>query len=161
MTGFDPFGIADRPAASVTYVMPFACADCTTVLPASGPPVIVCVKRLRPPPSMTFILWSTSCSAIDPSPPAAFVSSAQAPMSPGPWQPRSEMCEASTAGVASVISAVETSPTFLPACWASSRIVLRFVPGTPIALLGPCEMRSSSVLWPVAQDEPVEAESGS
>ena len=106
-------------------------------------------------------MWSTSCSAIEPSPPAAFVSVAQLAMSPGPWQPRSEMCDASTAGVASVISAVETSPTFLPACCASSRTVLRFVPGTLIALLGPCEMRSSSVLRPVAHIEPVDAESGS
>ena len=79
----------------------------------------------------------------------------------GPWQPRSEMCEASTAGVASVISAVETSPTFLPSCWAYSRIVFRFLPGTSMLVLGPWEIRSSIVFWPVAQAVPVEAESGS
>ena len=82
-------------------------------------------------------------------------------MSAGPWQPRSEMWEASTAGVASVISAVETSPTFMPRFCASSRTVVRFLPGTDNALLGPWEMRSSSVFWPVAQAVPVEAESGS
>jgi hypothetical protein len=63
----------------------------------------------------------------------------------GPWQPRSEMCEASTAGVASVISAVETSPTFMPRFWASSRTVFKFVPGTDSPVLGPWEMRSSIV----------------
>ena len=82
-------------------------------------------------------------------------------MSAGPWQPRREMCEASTAGVASVISAVETSPTFIPRFWASSSTVVRFVPGTLSALLGPWEMRSSIVFWPVAHIVPVEAESGS
>ena len=106
-------------------------------------------------------MWSTSCSAIEPRPPAPFVSVGQACHVVGPWQPRWEMCEASTAGVASVISAVETLPTFLPSSWAISRIVLRFGPGTSIALLGPCEIRSSSVFWPVAQALPVEAESGS
>ena len=60
-------------------------------------------------------MWSTSCSAIEPRPPAALVSVGQSAMLAGPWQPRSEMCEASTAGVASVISAVETLPTFMPA----------------------------------------------
>ena len=33
----------------------------------------------------------------------------------GPWQARALMCEAAAAGVASVISAVETSPVSLPA----------------------------------------------
>src|SRR5689334_25401406 len=78
----------------------------------------------------------------------------------GPWQPRREMWEASTAGVASVISAVETSPTFIPRFWAISRIVARLAPGTFSALLGPCEIRSSIVFRPVAQAVPVEAESG-
>ncbi len=82
-------------------------------------------------------------------------------MSFGAWQPRSEMCESSTAGVASVISAVETLPVRTPRFWASSRMVLRFLPGTSIAELGPCEMRSSSVLAPVAHIVPVDAESGS
>ena len=82
-------------------------------------------------------------------------------MSAGPWQPRSEMCESSTAGVASVISAVETLPVFLPCFCARSSMVGRFLPGTSIALLGPCEMRSSIVFSPVAHIVPVEAESGS
>ena len=91
--------------------------------------MIVCSKRPRPPPSRTSTLWSTCCSAIEPRPPAAFVSFEQAVMSAGPWHPRSEMCDVSTAGVASVISAVETSPTFRPRFCASSRTVVRFVPG--------------------------------
>jgi hypothetical protein len=71
------------------------------------------------------------------------------------------MCESSTAGVASVISAVETLPVALPCRWATSRTVLRFSPGTSIAALGPCETRSSIVLDPVAHMVPVAAESGS
>ncbi len=72
------------------------------------------------------------------------------------------MCEASTAGVASVISAVETFPTCLPACLARSSTVSKplLVPGTSSAELGPCEMRSSMVFFPVAQAVPVAAESG-
>ena len=107
-------------------------------------------------------MWSTICSAIEPRPPAAFVSVLQSSaVSSGPWQPRSDMWEARTAGVASVISAVETLPVFLPAFWASSSTVSRFLPGTSIAVLGPCEMRSSIVFWPVAHIVPVDAESGS
>lgn len=60
-----------------------------------------------------------------------------------------------------MISAVDTSPTFMPLFWASSRTVFRFGPGTLIAVLGPCEIRSSIVFWPVAHIVPVEAESGS
>ena len=71
------------------------------------------------------------------------------------------MCESSTAGVASVSSAVVTLPTFLPCFCARSSTVGRFLPGTSIALLGPCEMRSSIVFSPVAHIVPVEAESGS
>jgi hypothetical protein len=71
------------------------------------------------------------------------------------------MCEASTAGVASVISAVDTSPTFIPRFWAFSSTVCRFRPGTFSALLGPWEMRSSMVFSPVAHMLPVAAESGS
>ena len=53
----------------------------------------------------------------------SFFSDAQSSMSSGPWQSRSEMCEASTAGVASVISAVDTLPTFLPdRCARSSSV---------------------------------------
>ena len=82
-------------------------------------------------------------------------------MSCGPWQPRIEMCEFSTAGVASVISAVETLPVALPARCAFSSTVVRFLPGTSSAVLGPCETRSSIVFCPVAHIVPVEAESGS
>ena len=88
------------------------------------PPSVFCSKRPRPPPSVTSALWSTICSAIEPRPPAAFVSVLQSSaVSSGPWQPRSDMCDARTAGVASVISAVETLPVFLPAFWAGSRTV--------------------------------------
>jgi hypothetical protein len=69
------------------------------------------------------------------------------------------MCEASTAGVASVISAVETLPVAIPRFWASSRTVLNAAlsPGTLTAVLGPCEMRSSIVLRPVDHAVPVAA----
>ena len=111
---------------------------------------------------MTSTWWSTICSAIEPRPPAAFVSSAHVVrVSAGPWQARLEMCEAMTAGVASVISAVETSPVVMPAFRACSRTVGRSLePGTSRAVLGPCEIRSSIVLLPVAHAVPVEAESG-
>ena len=80
----------------------------------------------------------------------------------GPWQPRSEMCEASTAGVASVISAVETLPTFLPSLLRALEDRLAgSCRGRRSRVLGPCEIRSSIVFWPVAQAVPVEAESGS
>ncbi len=82
-------------------------------------------------------------------------------MSAGPWQPRSDMCEDCTAGVASVSSAVETLPTFMPRFFARSMTVSALRPGTSIALLGPCEMRSSRVFTPVAHIVPVDAESGS
>jgi hypothetical protein len=45
-------------------------------------------------------------------------------MSAGPWQPRSVTCASSTAGVASVSSAVVTFPVLKPACCAFSRIVV-------------------------------------
>ena len=106
-------------------------------------------------------MWSTVCSAIEPRPPFFLLSLEQVvSVSVGPWQPRSEMCELSTAGVASVISAVDTLPVALPAFWAFSRIVVRFLPGTFSALLGPCEIRSSIVFSPVAHIVPVAAESG-
>ena len=60
-----------------------------------------------------------------------------------------------------MISAVETLPVFLPAFWASWSTVGRFSPGTSIAVLGPWEIRSSMVFWPVAHIVPVDAESGS
>ena len=41
-------------------------------------------------------------------------------VSAGPWQARWEMCELGAAGVASVISAVDTLPVALPASRASS-----------------------------------------
>ncbi len=95
-------------------------AESTTVLPLSVPPVTVWVNRLRPPPNSTSKWLSTSCSAIEPSPPTSLVSLAHAVMSAGPWQPRSEMCAPCTAGVASVSSAVVTSPTFWPRFFAFS-----------------------------------------
>ena len=99
---------------------------------------------------------------IEPSPPAALVSVGHVVRASfGPWQPRSEMCESSTAGVASVSSAVVTLPVFLPALRATSSTVSRFSPGTVSALLGPCEMRSSIVFSPVAHIVAVDAESGS
>ncbi len=72
----------------------------------------------------------------------------------GPWQPRSLMWESSTAGVASVISAVETLPVTKPAFWACSRIVGRLLSSMSV------EMRPFEVLDPVAQAVPVAAESG-
>jgi len=89
------------------------------------------------------------------------VSVGQSVMSFGAWQPRCETCESRTAGVASVISAVDTFPVRLPCFWASSRTVLRFAPGVVSAALGPWEMRSSTVFCPVAHIVPVDAESGS
>ena len=74
---------------------------------------------------MTSELWSTSCSAIEPGPPADFLYCGHAAMSAGPWQPRALTCEASTAGVASVISAVETLPVAQPFFAACSKIVGR------------------------------------
>ncbi|CAM3860858.1 hypothetical protein NOZE110980_18310 [Nocardioides zeicaulis] len=68
-------------------------------------------------------MWSTSCSAIEPRPPADFFALGHAVIAVGSWQARALMCEAAAAGVASVISAVETSPTFLPAAWNLSRTV--------------------------------------
>jgi hypothetical protein len=69
---------------------------------------------------------------------------------------------ASTAGVASVISAVDTLPVAMPRRLAISSTVLKAAlwPGTSTAELGPCEMRSSIVLRPVAHAVPVAAESG-
>src|SRR6185295_11277192 len=75
----------------------------------------------------------------------------------GPWQPRSFTCEPRTAGVASVISAVETSPVLKPAFCASSRIV---VSGETSVLPATVEMRPLLVLCPVDQAVPVAAESG-
>jgi hypothetical protein len=73
-----------------------------------------------------------------------------------------ELCEAVTAGVASVIAAVDTSPVVMPALWASSSAFVNpsSGPGTPTAVPGPCEMRSSIVLCPVDHAVPVAAESG-
>lgn len=55
-------------------------------------------------------MWFTLCSAIEPGPPLAMVSVGHLAMSAGPWQERSVACEARTAGVASVSSAVVTEP---------------------------------------------------
>ena len=106
--------------------------------------------------------WLNSITRQARGPPAALVSVGHSVVvSVGPWQPRCETCAASTAGVASVSSAVETSPVLSPRFCARSRTVCRFRPGVVIDADGPCEMRSSSVFWPVAHCEPVEAESGS
>ena len=86
------------------------------------------------------------CSAIEPRPPRPSSRSGSLAMSAGPWQPRSFMCEASTAGVASVISAVETLPVTLAAPWASSRMVGRFSPArrSACSALGDAPVRRSS-----------------
>ncbi|GLV74741.1 hypothetical protein Shyhy02_27410 [Streptomyces hygroscopicus subsp. hygroscopicus] len=62
--------------------------------------------------------------------------------------------EASTAGVASVSSAVVTLPVAYPFRCASSRIV-----GTALSVPGVLETRPLTVLWPVAQPVPLAAES--
>ena len=69
---------------------------------------------------------------------------------------RSLMCELSTAGVASVSSAVVTLPVRNPACCASSRIV-----GSGATPLDPAsvEIRPLLVFDPVAQAVPLAAES--
>jgi hypothetical protein len=71
------------------------------------------------------------------------------------------MCADWTAGVASVISAVETLPTFMPRFLAFSITDSALRPGTSTLVLGPCEIRSSRVFTPVAHMVPVDAESGS
>ena len=63
--------------------------------------------------------------------------------------------------MASVISAVDTLPVFLPAFWATSSTVSQVLARHVVALLGPWEIRSSIVFSPVAHIVPVEAESGS
>ena len=66
---------------------------------------------------------STSCSAMEPSPPTDLRAVGQVAMLAGPWQARALMCEAAAAGVASVISAVDTLPVRLPSCLNFSRTV--------------------------------------
>src|SRR5215510_412511 len=75
-------------------------------------------------------------------------------MSDGPWQERLATWEARTAGVASVSSAVVTSPVRYPRSWASSRIVFRSRSDCAVV-----EMRPLLVLTPVAQPVPDAAES--
>jgi hypothetical protein len=67
--------------------------------------------------------WSTDCSAIEPGPPADFLSWGQVAMFVGPWQPRRRTCDIGAAGVASVSSEVVTLPVSIPRSCASSRIV--------------------------------------
>ena len=62
-------------------------------------------------------------------------------MSAGPWQPRALTCEASTAGVASVISAVETLPVAQPFFATCSKIV-----GSVRSVFAVVEMRPLEVL---------------
>ena len=98
--------------------------------------------------------WSTVCSAIEPRPAFAFVSFGQiVRMSFGPWQPRRQMCEFSTAGVASVISAVETLPTSLPLAWRDLENGPEVPAGDvdiPARTLGDAVHRSSSCRWPTS-----------
>ncbi|GAA2927149.1 hypothetical protein GCM10020221_23880 [Streptomyces thioluteus] len=75
-------------------------------------------------------------------------------MSAGPWQLRSVACEARTAGVASVSSAVVTLPVASPLRWASSRMVV-----IGLSVPGVFDIRPLTVLWPVAQPVPLAAES--
>src|SRR5262249_17893285 len=97
------------------------------------------------------------CSAIEPGPPFSFWDGAHGPMLAGPWQPRSLMCAFSTAGVASVISAVLTLPVLRPELCASSRIVVRWVTAVPVPAT--LEIRPLLVFTPVAQAVPEAAES--
>ena len=71
------------------------------------------------------------------------------------------MCELGPAGVASVISAVETLPVALPLSRAISMYVRNpaFEPGTFVADDGPCERRPSIVRLPVDHAVAVGAES--
>ena len=57
------------------------------------------------------------------------------------------------------MSAVETLPVGLPSRAKVSRTVSWSSPGTSWALDGPCEMRPSTVLWPVEKPLAVAAES--
>ena len=72
------------------------------------------------------------------------------------------MCDEGAAGVASVISAVETLPTSMPRLSAISNVVSKpaLEPGMLSAALGPCERRASIVFLPVDQAVAVGAESG-
>ena len=118
-----------------------------------------CVNRLRPPPSSTSILLSTSCSAIEPFPPLALRAAGHEPMSVGPWQLRSLTEAPMAAGVASVRSTSLMFAVRLPAALASSITDFRSSPGTLKAVLGPWLIRPSIVLRPVAQAVAVAAES--
>ena len=69
------------------------------------------------------------------------------------------MCEAAAAGVASVISAVDTLPVSLPALRNFSSTVSWSSPGTSAADEGPCDTRLPTVFWPVDQALAVAAES--
>ncbi|CAM5711626.1 hypothetical protein SCALM49S_00302 [Streptomyces californicus] len=111
-------------------------------------------KRCLPPPRRTSTRWATVCSAMEPGPPAARVSVGHRSMSAGPWQLRSVTCEVRAAGVASVSSALVTLPVASPPCRASSRIV-----GTARSVSAVLEIRSFTVLWPVAQAVAPAAES--
>ena len=97
-----------------------------------------------------------ACSAIEPGPPFCLASLGHAAMSVGPWQPRAVTCANSTAGVASVISAVLTLPVPRPFFFAACSSVGPRSASVPAAVL----TRPFEVLCPVAQAVPVAAESG-
>ena len=80
-------------------------------------------RRRRPSARQSRV--RSAARAIEPGPPALFLSCGQAAMSAGPWHVRLATCAARTAGVASVNSAVVTSPVRMPRSWAISRIVFR------------------------------------
>ena len=75
------------------------------------------------------------------------------------WQERSLTCAAAAAGVASVMSAVETSPVRRPDRANASSTVSWSSPGASAASDGPCEMRPSIVFTPVENPLAVAAES--
>ena len=155
---------AARPAASVTSVIALALRR--TARPSCRRPGrrrSSASKRSRPPPSDDVDLVVDGLLG-DRAEAAGRLRLGRAGrrVSVGPWQPRREMCESSTAGVASVISAVDTLPAVLPCfCALSSTVAQVLARARRSALLGPCEMRSSIVFCPVAHIVPVEAESGS
>ena len=66
---------------------------------------------------------------------------------------------AAAAGVASVMSAVETSPVGRPLRAKASSTVSWSSPGASTEADGPCEMRPSTVFWPVENPLAVAAES--
>src|SRR5579871_5991827 len=91
---------------------------------------------------------------LEPGPVAFFLYCGQFFMSSGPWQPLLLTCEPRTAGVASVISAVEIFPVRYPCSLAISRMVLAVL-SVPAVV----EIRPLLVFRPVAHAVPPAAES--